>query len=292
MLKEERLSVGGRSSVTQRLNRRQRREMEVEGRYRVTRYDRETGKRLGSTGWRKNTIQAAGKQLLLDLWIGDSAAHYTNASAELKLYNSSDALQATFTGADTGYPDHGTSGQVTWQWSDISTDQYAADRVTFSNGTTVFSDVGTTGWGSKPDTENWIYEYQLSITTSDSNLSLADSSAEGLDHILHCMTGDSADHFNQASAAIQVESDQSGTVLGTDTGGCDSGYPSRSGTTVTFQWTVAAGVLTGTWELVIVYGNFATDVTLRDEGTPAVYDQFGSKASNAEWVYTYEFSIS
>lgn len=254
----------------------------LRGQWRVTRVSRETGEVL-STHEGPNTIQTAGLNRVLDCMIGDSSLHLDQANADLVIRNSSDTVVKTITGADSGYPDHSTQGEVVFQWSDISTEQYEADDLLVKrdhggSDDLTFS-VSDQNLGNKPDSENWIYEYTLSIGNGgDTDLKDA-----GLDHILHLFTGDSSDHFNNGTTQLELfnSSDSSvGTVA------CDDGFPSRSSQTVTWEFTSPAGEDSVDWDDVEVQMALGPVVLNRTN------EALGTKGSNTERQYTFDFTLS
>lgn len=268
------------------------RRAKAEGVYRIRRYAGEsheepTGKHLGTMEAR-NAIQTAGKELLLDLMIGASTAYFDNANSVLQVTDGAGTDLFTQSGADSGFPDASTSKQLYWEWTDASTNTYTVDTIRLRQGSltgTIFSEVtgGPFTDNSKPSDENWTYEYTLTISGD-----VADLQDGGLNAILEIMAGVEDDNFDNPGTVLRVE-DSSGSLVGTVN--TDSGYPSRSGTTVTWQFTSADGDDLGEWYDPIVKAQAWTDtvpVLSQDAGGG---NSEGTKSSGEEWQYTYDFSI-
>jgi len=142
------------------------------GTWRIIRQSRETGEILGVVE-KKNSITEAGFFLWMDILTGVSTAYFDTNNSRLRLYDDTPDLIKTFVGADANFPryeaDYNEEGRhvVIWQWSDISVDVYEVDSVTFDNSprdpVVTFSEASPIfdGGNSKPDTENWIYQYIL-----------------------------------------------------------------------------------------------------------------------------------
>lgn len=252
----------------------------LEGRWKVTRVCRRTGRVLGVHRF-KNTIQSAGIHRVLDCMIGASGLHMNQGNADLVIRNSSDTVVKTITGADSGYPDHSTSKQVTWRWSDISVETYEADDLLVKrdhggSDNLTFS-VSDQNLGTKPDSENWLYKYTLSIGNGGDT----DLQDTGLDLILKLFSGNSALHYDNPIIEVFTPTDTSlGTVA------ADAGFPSRSGTTVTMEFTSEAGQETGDWDDVGVYNGPGSG------NLSYVNENIGNKSSSTERKYTFEFTLS
>ena len=252
----------------------------VSGVMTLRRYDRETGRFLGEKR-KNNAVTAAGLTLLLNLWTNNSSVHVSQANATILIYNSADAHQRTFSGATSG-PDHTVSQNVDWVWEDNTVDVYEADDIHVSNGATVFS-VTDTNFGTKPSSENWHYTYTLNLTSIDGNIN-----STGLDYLLRTVSGNSSAHFNNLASSITVR-DGSNNIEFTEIG-CDAGYPSISGGTATFRWVIPApgGIVSHVWNTVEVFVDYGPPrVTIRSGGPSQ-----GTQASNAEWVFTYTFTLA
>jgi hypothetical protein len=152
----------------------------LEGRYTRIAYCRNTGRMMG----RKtvtNAVTLAGRNALIHRILGTgSVAAYNQAGTFLRLKDNSGNVivsggnTKTFTGADqepatrAPWPDTGCRSMF-WRFSDISVDVYTPYQVEFGSGATIFSaktdlQVGGPAWGEKPNTQNWIYEYELTIS--------------------------------------------------------------------------------------------------------------------------------
>ncbi|MGW8180174.1 MAG: hypothetical protein ACWGQW_15655, partial [bacterium] len=226
-------------------------EIGLRGRWRVLRRERDTGKVLPPLEL-GNTIQTQGKYDFLDLMCGLGTPDvYNNANTDLRIYNSTPTLQKTLNCA-SGYPSPGSedSGTVVYLFEDFTTDSYEAYRLDIYNAASahVFSQA-TENLGTKPSNQDWTYEYTLSITQNgDSELFM-----DGLDHALRWFTGER--HYGIAKEPYDngteiLVSNAARTV--TNTVACDATYPQRSGTTVTWHFTSAAGQDSQEWYYVKV----------------------------------------
>lgn len=263
--------------------------MSLTGTYCVHRYANEehelpAGTPLG-TMEAENAIQTAGRDHLLDLMVGQGGGnHADNANSQLEVEDSNgDPVSSTFpiSSTDAGFPDHPSQLQARWQWSDETADEYTVDtvrlrilgeNVVFSERSDPFQD------NQKPSTENWTYEYTITISGDT-----ADVQDAGLEAILQIFTGEEDDEFDQNGTRLEVF--DSGVSLGGQT---PDSEPSRSGATTTWEWTVDEGDLTGSWDTVEVQSNAWTDsgVVLSSGSGP------GQKDSNTTREYTYTFTLN
>jgi len=268
----------------------QRCNLKLTGTWTLERVDKRTGRTV-RVDKAHNTIQSAGITEFLELCTGDSTAHF-DSGAFFKVYDGDPGTEVFSAASADAAPVHLTE-QVTWTFSDISVDTYTAARIEFGLGALTFSNASV-AFGAKPNTQNWIYRYELSISSGDAPLSESD----GLDHMLRLFTGDKDEHFNNAATALKIYEDQSFTELngagnGSYTLGQDTSFPSVSGSDMVLQWVVPAGTLTGTWEGVEIYTTYGNgdDATLRSPAL-GVWDSLGSKTASSKWQYTYTFSLT
>jgi hypothetical protein len=261
------------------------------GLWTVHRQDRASGEWLEPLVG-ENTILTAGKQIFLDLMfdIGTPAAteQFTNARAQVKIYNASDGLEQTL-GAKSGYPSHGSedSGTVEYWFEDISTDVYVADRIDFLNSTSgkVFSKKDPTSFGTKPDSQNWTYKYTLSITqNSDTDLSM-----DGLDHALRLLTGNRVitDEVQWKDGDVKLHIENNGDSVSSDLAE-DATYPSRSAETVTIVFTASTSQNNQEWYNLAVRGNFTT---VGQTELSRTQENLGTKDSTIQREYTFTFSL-
>jgi hypothetical protein len=266
----------------------------LRGFYRVKAVDRETGEVIRTSAWRPNAITTAGRNIFLDIMRGNTSSDYfDNANTQLRIFDGSPGtLVKTITGADSGFPtvaESGSNVEATWQFSDISVDEYDATRLEIRNraggsGTVIFSD-SVQSFGSKPNTQNWIYEYKLIL----SNVAIAPfgdgtNIYTGVPQLLDMFTGDQIDSYDE-DTQLFVEGSSSGTYSQTA-----DGAPSRTDQTVTWTFTVIEGNgnSPNNWNFITIRKTLidCTDCRLRrdDEGWPA-------KQSNEQRTVTYEFSV-
>lgn len=258
----------------------------LRGVYRIHRYDRETGEYLGTIRG-ENSITTAGRDLFLDLGIGDSSSVLDNANSVIEVEDSGGSDVFTQAGADTGFPDLSTQGQATWQWSDETANEYTVDTIRVRQGSltgTIFSEFAGTlsGGNDKPSNENWIYEWTISFSSSQ----LTDAGAHSW---LEILVGDLASGSNWSNAQLRVE-DDGGSLVGAV--GIDSGFPSRSGGTITWQFTAEDGTAEGTWHDPIVRSITWPDgdvVLSQDAGGG---DSEGTKSSGEVWEYAYTLTVN
>lgn len=257
----------------------------LKGIWTLEKYDRETGE-LVERKQKSNAITSAGRTEFLRLITGLSAAHYDNTS-DLIIYDSDGGTQTRLLGGtQAGYPLLSTddplyAGTMSWRFADETANTYDANHVEFSNGSVVFSE-STPNWGTKPTTQNWYYTYNLNIASTDAFVEEGD-----LAQLLQLFVGAISSHFNQANTSLRIYSNGT-TVLGTFTDPMDAGYPAVSGSTATFQWTVPAGTLTGSWETVEVYESGLGSVL---RGNPASETDGLTKQSTATWTVQFALTI-
>lgn len=263
-----------------------RREMTARGAWEIERTERATGRALGTERF-TNTITAAGLDEILELITGLSANHFSQANMDLVVEDSGNTSQFSQNGADSiSHLASGTSGTITWEWADETTNTYTVDEVIVSVGGLTFSNASPSyaGGNAKPANENWTYRYQLTLTVPV-------DMENAMDDILDLVIGASNDHMNQAASALRVDGTTGGTAPVYV--GADSAVTVSSGT-ATWVWTVPAGTMTGTWNYVEVYGAYTPEVDFRNNtGTPTPpNDSFGTKGSSTAFTVTLEVAIS
>jgi len=229
-----------------------------------------------------NSLTTAGKDQLLDLIGGIATTSKLSATAVLRVYNSGPTLVKTLTATEAGYPSHSTgSGQATLslRWRDGSTDTYNANilRVYFS-GDTIQLNTSTPAFGTKPTNEAWIYTFTLTLAAGDATLPAA-----GIDNFLKICSGVSVNYLTAANTQLNVHTDSG---LGTEVLALvDATSVGRVTETLTWSWTVAAAVGTGTWGYTRVR-NQADVVYIRAGNSSA-----GSKGALVQRTYTYAISL-
>lgn len=244
------------------------------GRLGVRRYDGNTGAYLGSLETRPNTAVNMGRWL--ELLTGASTAVLDLTNAELLIHNTADSVVRTITGCDAGFPDHSTSKQVVWEWTDDAGTAYDADDLYLrraSNATNMAQRLAT-GW-SKPSGETWVFTWTVTIT-GDANFV-----DEGLDHWLRKVSGNrTGGAFNQ-NTRIQVQNN--GNTI-SSTHAVDAA-PSVSAPTATWEFTSAAGENSQEWYRVIMQ---VADAEIGGDGfadlTSKVHD-LGTKAADLQRLY-------
>ncbi len=260
------------------------------GRWEVERYSRLTGRFLGKSEG-PNTVLSTGEDAFLDMMFNTNSPagtdQFTNAQSQLKIYDSGDVLRQTLS-TKSGYPAHGAedSGTVQYWWEDISIDTYEADRVDFLNPTSavIFSRKDPTSFGSKPNSENWIYKYTLEI----SNFGDSDIQMDGLDHALRLFTGNrilTSKQWSNTDCYILVENNGASVTYEV---GMDDGYPSRTGQTTTCVFTAESGQANQEWYNVAVAAVFTEQGETELSRTQ---EELGSKSSSMEREYTFTFSF-
>lgn len=244
-----------------------------EGRLKVRRFCRETGRFLGEHEER-NTITSVAK--LVDL-IDGTASDHVDTGADLEIRNESDTLVRTLTTANTIPSASGLS--VTIEWEDNTTQTYVADDFKIkTNGGTEVAEVLNKNFGTKPTTENWHYLWTLSI--SGSGLQTA-----GGNLILDLITGNSSSHLNQSNTRFEVWDN--------DTGGAQvSGSPFAMTTQsqpASNQLRYVCDVLGGTsrtWQRVVLR-NHAVSVQIWEDTSPAY-----TQGSDTDITYTLTLTLS
>lgn len=235
-----------------------------------------------------NALTSAGKDLFLQIGIGASSDHLTNAT-DLRVYNSGGSLQTTLTSCDSGFPKTSDDAAVSiknlvFQWTDSSTNTYSAYRldVVTPAGTT-FSQ-GNLGFGTKATNEQWTYEYTVTISSADS-----DFVDEGLDSWLRMLVNFNSNHWSSGGTYCRIYNGLS--IVQTKT---PSAGPSVDTVNdrVTWVFTFSDGQANGDWgayTMKIESNTFIdADVDLRDGSTGTT----GVKGSGDTWTLTYQFSIT
>jgi hypothetical protein len=268
--------------------------LEMRGLYRVIKEDRTTGERAVGD-WRPNAITTAGKNIFLDIIRGSAGSGdvYDQANSQIRIYDGSPGtLVKTLTGADAAFPSialNGANLEVTWEWSDISVDVYNAARIELRNraggsGNTIFSDAAP-AFGTKPNTQNWIYQYKL-ILTGIASAPFGDGTGHysGVRELLEMFIGEQVDRYD-TDTELFVEGSSSGTYSQVA-----DGAPTRTGQTVTWTFTVAEanGNAPNNWQDITIRKTLTdcTNCVLRkdNEGWPA-------KQSNEQRIVTYELTV-
>lgn len=248
------------------------------------RWDRATGQYLGSDEG-PNAITTAGIEELLKLMAGLGGTVFSQANSLFKVYGTGGlggAANASLS-CRTGYPDHSTTAEVVWLFDDHTSATYQAEEVEMVNSSSsvVFTQKTATGWGTKPASENWTYQYTLTL----SNFGDGDVKSAGLDNAGRIFTGDSGTGIWNTLTKLRVQNQARGSSANVN---LDGGYPSRSGTTLTWQFTSDAGShLISWWWCAILGDDLSTVLSETEEAFEA-----GSKASNLKRVYTFTFTLS
>lgn len=263
------------------------------------RIDRETGELLG-VDQAENAIVTDGLNLFMDLLSGLSTNSMTNGNSIIELVLSSGTENITGNSADSGFPDHSIEeGRVRWEWSDISTDEYTIDTLNIYQANT---DIATDGIqvsstsnpfadNSKPESENWIYRYDITMSGSGGLQSA------GMDRCLRIIT-DNEDNVFGGPASGETGNlalkphDTAGTdaCASPDRRAADTGFPSRSSQTVTWEYTIADGDCDGDWtqvDMISMLWTGTTDVVLSAGNTDR-----GTKTAGEEWQFTYDLTGS
>lgn len=267
----------------------------MHGRYRKLAVDRASGALVDVSPW-QNTIQAAGIERVLDLCLGDSSDHF-NQSTELRLYSDAGStLARPAMTCDSGYPSAPSPSKMVWRWSDISVDTYTVQQArVVSPGGVVFS-IANPGWGSKPNTQNWIYEYELTLTAAQECIQ-----SEGLEAILLLMTNQSTAHWGSAARLEIVQYDdpaglppQDRQVVDSDLLNLDANFPSRAGTRIRWEFTAHDGEAEFRWDDARVYPTGVSGVLLRGGLDKSGCGPGGTKggAGSHEWTYRYDLTLS
>lgn len=267
-------------------------DLRIEGRWEVERWCRKTGAKLPSL-YSKNTIQTAALYKLLDIMFNTNSP-----SANDQLDNGSTIIEVGTSdyqvSCKSGYPQHPGSpdfGYVYYWFEDLTSNSYDASTIDVINDTTslTFSIDSSTGWGTKPASENWIYKYTLQISKGGDS----DFDDDGIDHVARLLSGnvDIGSNWHESGAGrIELYVENSGRTA-SQTIYSDSGYPSRSGLTTTVIFTQAAGTGTGQdWYYCSIRCNTADPggyVTLSE-----TQEEEGTKGASTENVYTYTLSVS
>lgn len=274
----------------------------LEGTYRIYREDRETGITEKMVE-QKNAIQTGGIDLLLDLLINASTNYYDNSNAFIQVTNGAGSFSSPGTvhfsqqGANSGYPDHSVLDQVTWRWSDISTNTYTVDTIRFarSSSADLFSEttgISSFNYGdstsdvSKPNSENWHYEYELSGSSPDTIIT--SSQYEGVDFALRAMTnnldsGNAQNFLDDLGARCEAEDSSDSSTRNWQ----QVGSPSRPSNT-SAEWEFEdTGSTSYDIDIIRIYEAGTANHRFREDG--GVTD---SKDSNTDISFTYTLNVS
>lgn len=239
-----------------------------------------------------NDVTAAGIDDFLNLIAGLGGSHYTTAATDLRIYTSGPTLEKTL-GCANGptVANNGTdAATITWRFDDISIDVYTIYRLDVynSSSTTTFSQALASGnpFGdgdySKPNSENWIYTYTLTLDGSGSNLQ-----ASGLHYSADLFVDNENFHWNGTYTNLSVE----------DSGGASQieNVPAGSVTIdtadnkMTAVWTIpATGGADQAWYRGIVHNQtLLSDLILHDGN-----DFSSTKSGNEEWEVTFVMTVT
>jgi hypothetical protein len=214
--------------------------------YRVKKYDRESGELVG-VAQQHNEITNDGIQRWIDILAGDSTAYLDRDNSRLRVYEmdgETPVLKFTANTSDASYPTLSTEdvGVALWRWSDISVDEYDADRVVFDDnrGSPIIFSQANPALGSKPSSQNWIYEYELTLEPSEEEENLFEG---GLRYHLRLLIGDrTGNDYNLGEAILNIYELRGfeGAVSDSATLTADSISTSRIGTIGTITITFVA----------------------------------------------------
>ena len=250
----------------------------VRSNVRLTRVDRATGRVLGIEE-RSNSITNIDK--LLDLIDGSATDHPDTANATLQIRDSGGAEVRLITGLMSGYPTTASGGAVTLKWADETTNTYNPDDIrlyTNAAKTTYVPEVLNVAWANKPSSENWYFEWELSITSGDGNFDNA-----GFNGMLDCIVGESADHWDgtegSSNMRIKVYDGTPGSLL--------FSVPVTSATartTTSLKWIFERSSGSGLWARVETLNNLGSLVLYDDDITDIT--------QNSGDTFTYEITIT
>lgn len=251
----------------------------------ILKYDRDTNTLVGREDF-TNAVSTAGKQLFLDVMRGASTSRLDTANSALHITGTGTPLPKTFTGCDSGFPQSPGDRQQRWQWSDISIDEYTVSTVEVRRGALVFSSASPTfsGGNVKPASQNWIYQYTLTISGGGQFQEPvtfgAGANYPGLHEMLRALTANIASWATLNLNAYTTDGYanlHATVVLGGDT---------RTAETV--KWTGSAGSGSGTggpWQWILIENQLGpTRLRISNEG-------WGSKQSTSTWSFEYSFSV-
>jgi hypothetical protein len=292
--------LGARSEVFLSKTRREERIFTLKGRLTVHRYDRETGRLLG-THAADNTIQ--NKDAIIELLTGTRAISQrfgTGASgtgtAWLWIRDGSAATtknisSPTSVAEVTASNSNGT--RVRWVFQDNTTDTYDATRASLANGDPtvggnwLISDITATGLGTKPSTENWHYYYEIELYSSDTDIKAAGTAK--LMRLISGNVGYVAVFLTSGNTTMQPLDGSLANV-----GSAITASSLASPTTTSLEWTFvsADGSNNGAWANTRVQLAGTTTDTIREGGCKQDGTSCGTKASGEEWTYKWRFTLS
>lgn len=283
--------LGMRERVTQRFHMKAFLFEELE----ILKFNRETGEKVGHEKV-LNAIQTTGKDLFLDVVFGGSTTYMNQANTSLVISGTSGTgtLPRTLSTADSGYPQSPAARQMRWQWSDISADTYTVTGVEVRRGATVFSTASPSfsGGNSKPNTENWIYRYTVTISGGSQFTEPvafgAGGNYPGLHWLLRRLIGDSAAVSWASLHLIALTSDD----YNNDHATLALANGSRTGQTFKWIYVSDEGEDTGgPWEWILIQSATVPQEELSAPRLRISQESWGNKASNAAWTIEYEFSV-
>lgn len=262
------------------------------GRFRVVKMDRESG-RKEPTNWAYNTVTEVGKNRFCRQVTGLDSAPLNQANTELVLRNGSNNIIKVIPCSRA--VSH--SGRfATWDFDDISVDVYTVASVevrrtgspayTFSTASPAFS-----GGNNKPNSQNWLYEYELELQGGVNFDLQYDGSppAPGLERMLRCFSGNLSSTWAGLTTRLFVYTEMwdDGNPRPDPAASLEisSGYPQVEDNVITWQYvTTGANVL---WRNVEI----AQDLT----GGPFVLGWIPvnrTKVSPSTWEYTATFTLN
>lgn len=245
----------------------------------VTRVCRETGEVLG-TMEAKNAITAAGITRFIDLIVNDSSSH-VDAGADLKIYNEANALQKTLTGLATGYPQAASGGSTTLRWADETVDTYEVDdfEILAADGTTIVATITNSNFGTKPTTENWLYDWTLSVSGS------AEWTTAGLNQMLDLITGEQTVHWeaNTGAGTLAIDVNNTDTPGNGTHDGVLATVETPAATTLEYEFPSSPPGVAKTWAHVRVMHNAVTSIW---------EDDIANQTQGANDTFTYVWTIT
>lgn len=293
----------GASERMQLVKRRTRRfEFYLRGHFEVRKY-RKGASEPYETVMRKNTIEAVGFDLFLNVVSGLNTTGHADANAAIQLLSSVDAIVRTFLTAEAG-PVAGTDTKLepaatyTWEWHDDTNESYTFRKLAFWNEDPAtgikFSTFAFAADELKPSTERWHYIYNLELYSTD-----ADFAGGGFLRMLDVFSGNQTTNpFTAANVYLRpVNSANAELSKNATEGAVDQAAGSRTVDTaankITWVWTVLDGNYNGEWaKTKVKHNNGALKQDLRFGGCKTDGTSCGTKAGGEEWEYTYEFSIA
>lgn len=247
----------------------------VKNNVRLTRVCRATGRVLG-TDECHNAIVDIGK--LVDLMDG-AAADHLDAGADFRIKDSLGTTIKTIPAQQAGYPTTPAGGSVTLRWADETADTYNPDDVELLTNLGVkVAEVLNVAWPDKPVTENWYFEWDISISSGDTAFDTA-----GFNGLLECIVGASSQHWDGPGGAnnmaIKVYDGTPGTLQFTQVA---TGHVQPSAGSI--KWTFQRSTGTATWGRVEVHNNA--------QGNRLYDDDIANEVQNTGDIFTYEFTVT